>query len=515
MNEKDIRQPIIIGSKKGGGGGAKEANDTLFARHQAAVLDVISEGEIVGLVDGASSIFFNETRLFDKVTGEANFRGVKSIQRYGTQDQTIPSEFLADFSSSSITENFSTNGKLELNTPQYLKITTGNIERALTDYLKVSIFTDAMYKMDKEGDKAGDTLGTKVSFNIDFIYYNASGKNTVAVHRTGFDGKCGSKYVHTFGIDTEQYQPFTDWEVKVTRVGGETSSSGYKVFNNIYCGILESQITDKLEYPLSAYVGVSLDAEAFGTSIPTRAYDVRGVKISVTTNYFPPDATARTLTLADASDFAVGDSVSTKFSISSITSSDTVDDGYKTQATAAISHGVPVGEPFTLTISGASQSEYNGDFTCTANSATGFYYYMDSDPDTDTATGTIVATAGLGTVQSKSSNTIVVRDTNRRFILNSTIYDTNNHTGNSSTISAISTDTDGINYASYTRHVSNGTNETTEQTWDGNFYTAWTNNPAWIYYDLLTNKRYGLGHYISSSDIDKCELYAIARYCDE
>ena len=515
MNEKDIRQPIIIGSKKGGGGGAKEANDTLFARHQAAVLDVISEGEIVGLVDGASSIFFNETRLFDKVTGESNFRGVKSIQRYGTQDQTIPSEFLADFSSSSITENFSTNGKLELNTPQYLKITTGNIERALTDYLKVSIFTDAMYKMDKEGDNAGDTVGTKVSFNIDFIYYNASGKNTVAVHRTGFDGKCGSKYVHTFGIDTEQYQPFTDWEVKVTRVGGETSSSGYKVFNNIYCGILESQITDKLEYPLSAYVGVSLDAEAFGTSIPTRAYDVRGVKISVPTNYFPPDATARTLTLADASDFAVGDSVSTKFSISSITSSDTVDDGYKTQATAAISHGVPVGETFTLTISGASQSEYNGDFTCTANSATGFYYYMDSDPDTDTATGTIVATAGLGTVQSKSSNTIVVRDTNRRFILNSTIYDTNNHTGNSSTISAISTDTDGINYASYTRHVSNGTNETTEQTWDGNFYTAWTNNPAWIYYDLLTNKRYGLGNYISSSDIDKWELYAIARYCDE
>ena len=81
MNEKDIRQPIIIGSKKGGGGGAKEANDTLFARHQAAVLDVISEGEIVGLVDGASSIFFNESRLFDKVTGESNFRGVKSIQR--------------------------------------------------------------------------------------------------------------------------------------------------------------------------------------------------------------------------------------------------------------------------------------------------------------------------------------------------------------------------------------------------------------------------------------------------
>ena len=54
---EEKRQPIIIGSKKGGGGGASEADDTLFARHQAGVIDLVSEGEIVGLVNGASSIF--------------------------------------------------------------------------------------------------------------------------------------------------------------------------------------------------------------------------------------------------------------------------------------------------------------------------------------------------------------------------------------------------------------------------------------------------------------------------
>jgi len=53
--------------------------------------------------------------------------------------------------------------------------------------------------------------------------------------------------------------------------------------------------------------------------------------------------------------------------------------------------------------------------------------------------------------------------------------------------------------------------------WLGNFDLTkkWTDNPAWIYYDLLTNKRYGLGNYIQSEWIDKWTLYEIAQYCDE
>lgn len=50
--------------------------------------------------------------------------------------------------------------------------------------------------------------------------------------------------------------------------------------------------------------------------------------------------------------------------------------------------------------------------------------------------------------------------------------------------------------------------------WDGSFKTAWTNNPAWCFYDLLTNKRYGLGRHVSDNEIDKWQLYEIARYCD-
>ena len=51
--------------------------------------------------------------------------------------------------------------------------------------------------------------------------------------------------------------------------------------------------------------------------------------------------------------------------------------------------------------------------------------------------------------------------------------------------------------------------------WDGTFKLAWTNNPAWVYYDLATNDRYGLGKRVPESRIDKWSLYKIAQYCDE
>ena len=60
------------------------------------------------------------------------------------------------------------------------------------------------------------------------------------------------------------------------------------------------------------------------------------------------------------------------------------------------------------------------------------------------------------------------------------------------------------------------TREYSGQTWDGSFKTAWTNNPAWVFYDLLTNPRYStLARRLKVSDIDKWSLYQVARYCDE
>ena len=87
--------------------------------------------------------------------------------------------------------------------------------------------------------------------------------------------------------------------------------------------------------------------------------------------------------------------------------------------------------------------------------------------------------------------------------------------------------------AAYTRNVTSGAEENSVQDWDGNFRgdkktfgadspnyePVYTNNPIWVFYDLLTNQRYGLGKYLDEdfdfSLIDKYTLYQLAKYCDE
>lgn len=60
----------------------------------------------------------------------------------------------------------------------------------------------------------------------------------------------------------------------------------------------------------------------------------------------------------------------------------------------------------------------------------------------------------------------------------------------------------------------NPTTRTYTGTWNGTFTTGWTDNPAWCFYDLVTNDRYGLGQFVEEALVDKWALYDIARYCD-
>ena len=64
-----------------------------------------------------------------------------------------------------------------------------------------------------------------------------------------------------------------------------------------------------------------------------------------------------------------------------------------------------------------------------------------------------------------------------------------------------------VNYNPITRNYSGP--------WNGQFKVAWTDNPAWCFYDILTNNRFGLGKYIDTSLTDKWTLYEIAQYCDQ
>jgi len=52
-------------------------------------------------------------------------------------------------------------------------------------------------------------------------------------------------------------------------------------------------------------------------------------------------------------------------------------------------------------------------------------------------------------------------------------------------------------------------------TWTGSFKWAWTDNPAWIFYDLVVTDRFGLGDRLTAANIDKWTLYQVAQYCDQ
>ncbi|MBR0574215.1 MULTISPECIES: host specificity protein J, partial [Pasteurellaceae] len=64
------------------------------------------------------------------------------------------------------------------------------------------------------------------------------------------------------------------------------------------------------------------------------------------------------------------------------------------------------------------------------------------------------------------------------------------------------------NYDPYTRTYENGL-------WKGDFKLDWTNNPAWVFYDLVTSKLVGLGARLGEYGVDKFQLYQIAQYCDQ
>ncbi|RMS41540.1 Prophage host specificity protein J, partial [Pseudomonas amygdali pv. photiniae] len=71
------------------------------------------------------------------------------------------------------------------------------------------------------------------------------------------------------------------------------------------------------------------------------------------------------------------------------------------------------------------------------------------------------------------------------------------------------------NYDPETRTYASSGPGTSNGIWDGTFKEAYTNNPAWVCYDLALHPYYGLGHRIDATMVDRWNLYRIAQYCDQ
>lgn len=330
----------IIGSGgggKGGGGGGHvpvESPDSLQSKAFAQVMDLVSEGEIEGLVDGMKSIYLDGVPL-ENANGTTNFSGVLIDSREGSQDQ----DYITGFPASE--NEVSVGVEVKDESSPGAGAGTGAVVRTITneslDAVRVRV---SIPQLTYQNPENGDLGGSEVTYVIEL---DSDGGGYEEVERDTIIGKSTSKYERQYRVELTGPAP---WSIRVRRISADSDSvtTQNKTVWESYTEIVDG----KLRYPNSALVAVKVDASQF-SSIPTRGYHMRGIKVRI-----PDNATVR-------------------------------DDG---------------------------SLEYDG-------------------------------------------------------------------------------------------------------VWSGDFQIAWTTNPAWIFYDIVTASRYGLGSFISEDQVDKWGLYTIGRYCDE
>lgn len=309
------------GKKKGGGGGTEAPND-LRSHQLARIIDLLSEGPIVGPVNGEKSIYFDGVPIMSS-DGTKNFNSYSVVGNAGMPDQPVLKGFASQQAENAV------GVKVSKAAPVTRNITNPDVERC-----RITVAVPALQVVNTSN---GNIKGTKVVFDI-FLQANGGGYQLVTRHE--ISGKTNTRYQRALTFPLTGSPP---WNIRVVRVTDDSTTTNLQ--NDLYWDSYTEIIDEKINYTLSAVIGVTIDAEQFN-AIPKRTYDIEGLIIKVPSNY---------------------------------------------------------------------------------------------DPRARTYTGV----------------------------------------------------------------------------WDGTFKSAWTNNPAWVFYDLVTNTRYGLGRFISAGEVNKWALYRIAQWCDE
>jgi predicted phage tail protein len=253
-----------MGGGKGGGGGSSRtpstAPDSLDSRQYANVIDLISEGEIEGLVDGFKSIYLNNTVL-QNPDGSYNFQDVTIYTRNGTQNQTyIPL-------TSGVEDEKPVGLTVVKAVPQVRTITDVDV-----DAVRITIAIPSLQQINSTN---GDTSGTSVRLQIAVQYQG--GGYTTKIDDT-ISGRTADEYRKDYLIELARPNPSDIIDIKVTRVTDDSTNS---LLTNAFSWSSYTEIIwAKLTYANSALVGLRVDAEQF-SSIPTRSYLVKGIKVRI------------------------------------------------------------------------------------------------------------------------------------------------------------------------------------------------------------------------------------------
>lgn len=478
------RYPEVAGA--GGGGGGKSSGssrpavedpDSLQSRAMISIIDLLGEGQIGGLVDGAKSIYLNDTPIQNPDLS-FNFSGFNWDYRTGTQDQ-LPIEGYAD-----VETPFTVGVQVKTTTPCTFSVTNPN-----ADAVRVLTTIPSLISQDTS---TGDIHGTSVQYK--------------------------------FSVSTDG-GPYIDVPAAITNIVGGTWAQE---------PVTGSWIATKV--PTATY-GIGATVYAYGTYDTTGTIKVQPQRWNGTAweNY----GSEKTLNVSRREGTSVVGGV---FSwVTKLLGTSYIYESDKLYIEAANTDKLR----FVVTGKTATYNSY-------VDPDTGIPVYGDMEirtsGDVQSLTGTPVVTIS-GKTRSRYQRAHVIKlpkpgvtwnirmtritsDSASSTLSNDTYLDTYVEIVDSklsypnSAYIGITIDSSQFNQIPNRAYLVDGlyiqipsnydpVARTYSGIWNGTFKTAVSNNPAWIMYDLLTNKRYGLGQFLQPSQIDKAKLYQIGKYCDD
>lgn len=272
---KKKRLPLLIagaGGKKSSGSSRTpvEADDTVNSRTMASILDLLGEGVVGGLIDGAKSIFVDGVALQNE-DGSFNYSGVTWDFRDGSQDQSPMSGF--DFVETPKAVN------TQLKTTNAVTVAIDNDD---ADRVRVIMKFPSLRSIDK---KTGDTNGTSVQFKFQLANGNGSFYDVIAAGESSSDVTLTAKKTGVYyrSYEIQLPKPGRAYKVRVLRLSAD--SNDQYLFNDTWVDSIGEIVDTPMNYPNSVLVGLKVNSEQFGSSMPSRSYLIRGLKIRVPSNY--------------------------------------------------------------------------------------------------------------------------------------------------------------------------------------------------------------------------------------
>ncbi|MDE1012053.1 MAG: phage tail protein, partial [Paraburkholderia fungorum] len=256
----------IVGYKKGGGGGytPTEADDSARSISYAKVLDILSEGDCEGLVDGMQSVFYNGTPL-QNPDGTINFPGTTFDFRSGTQDQ----DYIAGFPD--VENEIGVSVELRSDQPYVRAVTNLDLSA-----VRIRLSTPEWKRVDPG---TGNITGYRAEYVIELA--TDGGAYQIAIS-SAFDFKVSNKYERSHRINLPPAH--NGWTLRVRRLTANANSTA--IADTMKIESVTEIVDAKLRYPNTALAGSQVDASQF-QSVPARSFRMRGRRVRVPSNYDP------------------------------------------------------------------------------------------------------------------------------------------------------------------------------------------------------------------------------------